>query len=292
VYFHTFVERATAHGLRYLGESRITTMVTGNFGAEVQKTLSLLAADQIQTEQYLDFVRNRMFRETLLVRAEQTPDWAITPDRLYGLHVASPGKPLHAPVDLASGAPVQFESRSGMTVSAANPICKAAMVALSEAWPGTVPYVELLRVAASRIGREPTNEDLFGLAAALLNVYVSSDLIELHAAPVSFARTAGEKPVALAHVRACIAEGHATVANRRHEPVRLSDFARRLTPLLDGTRDRAMLADAMTALAVAGQMAVDKAGERLTDPVAIRTSLFGALDPTLAMLARDSLLER
>src|SRR5262249_14105371 len=64
VYFHQFSARAGAHGLRYLGEARVSTMVTGNFGPEVQKTLALLATDQIQTEQYLDFVRNRTFRET------------------------------------------------------------------------------------------------------------------------------------------------------------------------------------------------------------------------------------
>src|SRR5205823_580001 len=39
LYFHQFVDMATKHGLRYLGESRIGTMVTGNFAPEVEKTL-------------------------------------------------------------------------------------------------------------------------------------------------------------------------------------------------------------------------------------------------------------
>src|SRR5205823_11824290 len=99
----------------------------------------------------------------------------------------------------------------------------------------------------------------------LLNAFLASDLIELHAAPVSFARTTGEKPVALAHARVRAADGHATVANRRHEVVRLSDLALRLVPLLDGTRDHDALAAALTELARAGELTVQKAGQPMTD---------------------------
>ena len=88
LYFHQFVAMARKHGLRYLGESRIGTMVTGNFGPEVQKTLKVLSADQIQTEQYMDFIRNRMFRETLLVPEKTVPNWTINPDNIRKLHMA------------------------------------------------------------------------------------------------------------------------------------------------------------------------------------------------------------
>ena len=112
-------------------------MVTGNFGPDVKKTLAMRSSDQIQTEQYLDFVRNRVFRETLLVRAEQTPNWTITSDRIYGLHIASGSPPTSTPVDLMSDTMAQFRSRTGMTVSTTNPLSKAAMTMLSEAWPAT-----------------------------------------------------------------------------------------------------------------------------------------------------------
>ncbi len=53
LYFHEFVDRAGAHGLRYLGEARVGTMLSGTFGPDVEKALKLLATDQVQTEQYL-----------------------------------------------------------------------------------------------------------------------------------------------------------------------------------------------------------------------------------------------
>lgn len=289
LYFHQFAGRAVERGLKYLGEARISTMVSGNFGNDVQKALEVLAADQIQTEQYLDFVRNRTFRETLLVRSEQQPDWAIEPERLFGLHVASGGKATR-PVDLASEAPAQFQSPSGMVLGASGRLFKAAMLVLAEAWPGTVPFASLLAQSLARAGRPATAEDPQALALGLLNAYLASDLVELFAAPVTFSRTAGEKPVALAHARLRAADGHATVSNRRHEVVRLSDLSQKLIPLLDGTRDRAALTDALTAAVATGDLSIQKAGHPLTDPAQVHAALARALGPALDALAREALL--
>jgi methyltransferase-like protein len=289
-YFHQFVGRAASRGLSYLGESRVSTMVSGNFGADIQKSLAVLATDQIQTEQYLDFVRNRTFRETLLVRAGQAPDWNIVPERVHGLHLASGGKIAGKRVDLGSDAAAQFESRCGMVLSVSAPLFKAAMLALIGAWPGTLSFDELRPRAAAKLGRGPNAEDSPALALGLLNAYLSSDLIELHAIPVTFARVPGEQPVALSHARVRAADGFATVANRRHEVVRLSDLALRLLPLLDGTRDRAALADELTTAALVGELTVQKGGQPTTDPVEIRVALLATLGPTLDALARDALL--
>ncbi|QJW97415.1 methyltransferase regulatory domain-containing protein [Frigoriglobus tundricola] len=290
VYFHQFVERATARGLSYLGEARVSTMVSGNFGADVQKTLALLAPDQIQTEQYLDFVRNRTFRETLLVRADQTPNWGIEPDRVRGLSFASGGKLVGRKLDLGSGSAAQFQSRTGMVVSASAPLFKAALLTLTEEWPGTVPFTDLLQRAVEKLSRAATAGDASALALGLLNAHIASDLVELHAVPVSFARVPGEAPVALVHARLRAADGHATVANRRHEVVKLADLSLHLLPLLDGTRDRAALTDALTERALAGQLTVQKGGHAMSEPTEVRAALAAALGPTLDALARDALL--
>jgi hypothetical protein len=67
-YFHEFMELATAHGLRYLGESEIKLMLTHDLAPNVVAMLSRVAPDLLQREQFLDFLRNQMFRQTLLVR--------------------------------------------------------------------------------------------------------------------------------------------------------------------------------------------------------------------------------
>ncbi len=289
LYFHEFASRAADQGLRYLGESRITTMMTGNFGPDVQKTLGLLAGDQVQAEQYLDFVRNRTFRETLLVRAEQSPNWTIMPQRIFGLHVASGARPVGR-IDLSSASPARFQNASGMTVATTSVLCKVAMLLLAEAWPGTLPFMELLGAAVARLGRGPASADAESLALSLLNTYLSSDLVELHAMPVRFARVPGEWPIALSHARVAASEGRGVVANRRHEPVRLADFARQLLPLLDGTRDRAALLDALAAKSHAGELTVQKAGRPVATAPELRNALADLLGSTLASLAEDTLL--
>ncbi|MBY0514301.1 MAG: class I SAM-dependent methyltransferase, partial [Gemmataceae bacterium] len=153
VYFHQFVELARASGLRYLGEARIGTMVTGNFGAEIEKTLRQLAPDQIQTEQYMDFLRNRMFRETLLVPEASVPNWEIKPEVIRRLHLSSSARPApNQTADLNPDVSVQYQTRSGMTLSTGKPLLKAAMQVFAERWPGTVPFDELAREARARLG--------------------------------------------------------------------------------------------------------------------------------------------
>src|SRR4029078_13190279 len=89
MYSHEFMERAQAKGLKFLGESMVRQMVPGNYPKEVEETLQRLANDIIHMEQYMYFLRNRMFRQTLLCLPGLNPQYAITPDRLGGLHMAS-----------------------------------------------------------------------------------------------------------------------------------------------------------------------------------------------------------
>jgi SAM-dependent methyltransferase/methyltransferase-like protein len=244
LYFHQFAARAAASGLCYLGEAQVSTMVVGNFGADVAQQLGELASDQIQLEQYLDFVRNRTFRQTLLMRSSESPDPTIAPGRVRALHVACSGKPTGRAVDVASFATARFQSRSGMALAVTAPFLKAALFELVSAWPGTVPFAELCDRAAARLNRAQTEADTDALAVGLLNAYLSSDLIEFWAAPITFAREAGAKPVALSHARVRAATGHDTVSNRRHEVERLGTLPLQLLPLLDGTRDRGALLEA------------------------------------------------
>lgn len=292
LYFHQFVEMAGRHGLRYLAEARVGTMVTGNFGPEVEQALRRLASDQIMTEQYMDFVRNRMFRETLLVRQQAVPNWTINPASLNGLHVASSGKPVGPdPVDVRSEAPAQYKTRSGMTLSTGRPILKAAMEVLGRRWPETIPFADLTETARGLLGGAGDRAaDAQGLALGLANTYISSDLVELYAAPVAFARTPGDRPTALGHARERVAAGGNAVANRRHELVKLTDLDLRLVPLLDGTRTRPELLDKLVERATAGDLRVQRDSQPVTDPGQIREALTAVLDQALERLAGNAVL--
>lgn len=291
VYFHQFVEMAGRHRLRFLGEARVGTMVTGNFGPEVAAALKRVAADQIQTEQYMDFLRNRMFRESLLVHQDRVPNWTIQPASLAKLHVASSGKPSGTgDPDVTSEEVVQYKTRSGMTLSTGKPLLKAAMAVLGKRWSETIPYPELVAEARKLIGGPADPADSQNLAVGLTNTYISSDLVELYAAPVTFTRVPGEKPAALPSARVRVADGGTAVANRRHELVKLTDLDLRLVPMLDGTRTRPELVEALTAKAVAGDLRVQRDGQPLKEAGAIREALAAVIDKALGNLAGQALM--
>lgn len=288
LYFHQFVEMAGRHRLRYLGESRLTTMVSSNFTPEVQKALHIVAGDQVQSEQYMDFVRNRTFRETLLVSADATPDWTIRPDAIRSLHITTARRLADKSGNVRSQETVQYQSPSGMVLSTSNPVIKAAMRVLGERWPATVSFDELDRAVNSIFATAGDGGQT--LAVGLLNTYLAADLLELHAAPV-IASAPREKPVALAVARARLAAGETAVANRRHELVRPGDVERQLIPLLDGTRDRSALLDALTELAQAGSLTVQLEGHQERDLSRVRDALASVLDQALAGLMAASMLK-
>jgi methyltransferase-like protein len=298
LYFHQFVEAAGAKGLKYLGEARIGTMVTGNFGPDIEKTLRMLATDQVMAEQYMDFLRNRMFRETLLCHAAQSPNWSVVPDALKALHVASAARPQPAEgqqeMNLSDESPVTYRTPSGMTMTTTRPLLKTAMAVLQEAYPGTLPFDGLRRQARERLGGDAADpkragEDATLIAVGLLNCYMSSDLIELHGMPITFARTPGERPVALPPARVMAARMGA-VANRRHEVIRLTELDRHLIPMLDGTSDRPALVDKLTAVALAGALTVRKDDVPLTGKAEVHTALGMIIDEALGKLAKMAVL--
>ena len=296
VYFHQFVSMARRHGLRYLGEARLPTMVTGNFGPEVQKTLKTLAADQIQTEQYMDFLRNRMFRETLLVHEKNPPNWTIEPKSMRSLHVVANGKPAgKTEPNITSEEPEQYQTRSGMTLSTNRPLLKAAMKVLNTRWPSSTPFEELRAKARKLLSADPgdanqAEEDAKTLSLGLVNTYISSDLIELHSIAIPVNRTPAEKPKLIASARERVVAGGNSVANRRHELVKLTDLDLRLMPLLDGTRNRAAILDELVQKSLSGDLKVAKDGQPITSEAEIRTALDSVLDAAINNLAIQSLM--
>ncbi len=292
LFFYQFVERLAARGLRYLGEARVASMALSGFQADVVRTLRVLAPDQVQAEQYMDFLRNRTFRQTLVCRQEAPVDWSVPPEVLRGLYFASRSIPVQEPVDLRGTEPVTYRAPGGATLATALPLMKAALQVLREAWPLALPFERLRRLARKRLG-EPAEprpaEDLPLLGVGLLNGHLAADLVELRAAPVACVASVTERPVASPLARLQAAHGP-LVTTRRHEAVRLSDLEWRLLPLLDGRHDRAGLLDGLVESAVSGAMKVKREGEVLRGPAAIRAALDEVLDRSLKGLAMNALL--
>ncbi|MEO8755429.1 MAG: class I SAM-dependent methyltransferase, partial [Casimicrobiaceae bacterium] len=231
VYISDFIAHAGRFGLRYLAEAELHTMSGAGISAEAKAFLSAQTA--AEREQYLDFVRIRRFRQSLLVRHDAARDPASHPARVSAMHVAADPSLLRA---AAEGKVAQIARDLDPAAGGGGPVRKMLEALIAQS-PATLPLADLqAQMGAQGQGRP--------LTATLTDAFVSG-IVTLHVHPPRPAHEAGPNPEASPLARH-EARTRDAVTTLLHTRVALPDAnARQLLALLDGTRDRAALAAAM-----------------------------------------------
>lgn len=288
-YLYEFVTRAGKHGLQYVGEPSLSQMLATNFPDKVRDTLSRVGSGVIAQEQYMDFLRNRFFRQTILCRSTTAINRQIQPASMVAFSFQSLFKALEKPVDLTAGVGVGFVSTAGPTVNSPDPFVKAALQALIAATPAPVPYATLLDLArrASRpfLGTLPPNRDQIDestLQLNLLNLY-SKGFLEIFAESVPLATTVPAKPALSPLVRFQVANSR-YVANRLHGPVPADEVARMVMAVCDGTRTHNEIVTALIARVHEGKLNVKEGDRPVTADPKLRTLLAPQVDAILKRL--------
>ncbi|HEY1375503.1 MAG TPA: class I SAM-dependent methyltransferase [Gemmataceae bacterium] len=273
VAFQEFVRQAEAAGLQYVGAADLPRMFAHDLPPSARTFVDGLPLEA--REQYLDFLRGNAFRRDILCLRELSPDRRPDPSALdrfsVGLtHDARPeadesGEPLRLCVgrcDLPCPAPLA-----------------AAVRHVAERRPEFVPVSRLREIAR----RPPGSDDGDCLMRFLLDA-VTAGALEAVLSPPRVTGRVGERPVASPWAR-LQAGGDGTLTNQNHEPVPISDVARMTVRLLDGTRDRRAVAEAVGREVNAGRVPpgrLNGAGEP--------ADVAGLVDHVLAGLARAALL--
>jgi SAM-dependent methyltransferase/methyltransferase-like protein len=236
-YFHQFVAKARGAELEYLGEAWHHTQID-NLPPDVQETLQAISSDLIDLEQFVDVIRSRTFRRTLLCHREaqivQTPEPSVM-DRTYLTALAKPESP---EPDVRTDAPEKFRLDDGTVATTNISLFKAALVELFGQWPCAVPFDELLCAAIDRAGL-PAEQHAVArplLAALLVRGYVSH-LTAVHTEPFRFCRQVSERPRS-SRLAQALATERPSVPNLRHRLVVLLPVDRIVIGLADGTRTR------------------------------------------------------
>lgn len=244
LYFHEFVAAAGAHGLQYLTEAEFSETQLGALPEELQQAL-LTIPDPLRREQYLDFLKERMFRQTLLVRDAIDLDRTPRARRLASLAVSAP---LRWGVSEQTGR-TTFTGAGGAHLTTDHPLVIGALQKIGNAWP-SAPWIADLADA---------EEQLPAICDALLRCF-AANLVRLHRLPPAVSPVAPEKPRVSALTRLEAAHGE-MLTTTRHTGIRIDDdLGQRLIVLLDGTRDRAALIEA---LAPGAAMSRDELSEGL-----------------------------
>lgn len=284
IYLFDFVARAEEKGLQYLADARQPFYRRGSLPADIEKTLDQVATSTLDREQYLDFLRNQSFRRTMLCRKEVALSAAPKLDVIPRLQMASAAQPTTPKPNPDTKATEQFRSTEGVSVATSDPIPKAVLWQLFESYPRSLSYAELQEGVQRRMNltQEPD------LTRFVLDCFLAG-VLELRVAAPACVTQVTERPTASPLAREQV-RYTARVTNLRHEMIDLQDMDRKLLPLLDGSRDRAALAESLSPVVASGGLMLTHKGVPLTNAVEAKQALPAFIEPRLQQYARWSLL--
>lgn len=272
IHFHDFMAHAARHGLQYLAEANLFDMEIRRYSDDLRDQMETYSdGRRVEREQYMDFLKCRKFRQTLLChQGLEVPADAI-PERVRSLYAASPASSVSSNPNVRGEQAEEFRGEKGAALMTAHPLVKSAITHLIQMWPESVHFQELMARCGEVSG---SHVDPGALAEILLTMY-RIGLAELRVDPPACVSKPGEFPMVPALARWQARQG-LTVTTMRHTTVEATgDIEKRLLDLLDGTRDRAALASEIAPM---------------IHPTPTPTALLAELDKNLNKLARYGLL--
>jgi methyltransferase-like protein/2-polyprenyl-3-methyl-5-hydroxy-6-metoxy-1,4-benzoquinol methylase len=295
-YFTQFMQHAAQHGLQFLAEADFYEMQYHIYPKQTAAMLQQLATENvILKEQYLDFLKCRRFRQTLLCHESVSLNRELKPEVIRELYLASPAQPVSSEPDLKSQTVEEFRGKKAAKVATDFPLAKAALWCLCQIYPQSIRFDALLAKSQSLSETENFKSDTERedeaetLAQILLHVY-STGLLELEPRPSNFVLEISERPLASPLAR-WQSQQDTLVTNLRHTTVLVEGaLSKRLLLSLDGTKDRAALLEILFPLLQSGEAELQEHGVAVRDPQRIRELLPVELEKNLKELARLALL--
>lgn len=303
-YFVEFAAAAQQAGLAYLGDAESHSELAQTYGQNVQLNHSLVALGQpkIMRQQYLDFAVGRNFRKSLVIHAEREPEISVSPEmeRLRDLRWAGHFVRGESAEGAPAGHRVYTNHRGGpLNTSEAKVI--AVIEALTQAWPRTLPFDELVRdvkVSGKIEGDEQGQAKAVHEALEIL-FRLNQLRFSLGAGPYESENGAGETAgPALIHGFLCLLEAGREPglgigqANAWHEGVRLTlkDAEAYILRCLDGRETVAQLKTRLRDAWQQGKVAGPD-GKMLTGQRNLDAKAQDALNKQLALLKRVGVLK-
>jgi len=264
-YFHEFMEHAAHHQLAFLAEADLFESQMTEVPESAERLMQGLPEDVLVREQYLDFFKNRMFRQTLLCHRTVSFDRELDENQIQSFAVSFRADPQQTPPDEPRStadepAAETFLTPEGFSMTTSEPIVRAVMHALASAWPAALDFPALLAHASQAVGPEVA-QDLIAarLCSVLLQAYLAR-IVLLNGCPAPLVNRPTTRPQASALARAQCESGARALSSLLHATVLLQDeLEPKLLCLLDGTRDTQELSRVCAVPA----SAIDQALQRL-----------------------------
>ena len=223
VYFHEFAASLAAHKLRYVCEADVESTFQSDMKRESLQALERISADEIRMEQYLDFLRKRTYRQSLVCHSDQKIRRTLEPEIVDRYFLES--------LLVRTQSPSHFRNRfNGITIAVDDPDLHSALNILTDLnrsyWTFSDLVAEIQRKYAMRV-------DEGNLRRMFVQAFVTGHL-ELHTAPGPYSYDWSGMPCASRCSRSQAVIGP-KVTNLSHHNVVLSELDRVVVQMLDGT---------------------------------------------------------
>ena len=295
-YFHDIITKAKNVGLQYLGDISLTGMDSGNM---LPETAQLLAAgnDVLATEQAMDFIHDRRFRQTLLCHDDRILNRNVQPGALKeGFLISNFIYPQgFAQHNIASGQPLHFTGELNLTFTTDNAVILAMLQVFFEHKKELLSISQLTKHVRQKLekinfplaGEAPSALEDKLCALALRCLFIGGLAYHLKQRP--YISTVPSKPKAskLARYQAGM---QPWVSNQRQEVVYILDIDKKLLPLLDGTRDVQELVKAMMPFCESKELRFAESDVKIEDMAVIEGKMPLIIQERLSVLCDCGLL--
>lgn len=289
VYFNQFVDHAHRAGLAYLCDGNVVTGLSTPFSNEANEfVLAASRGNLIDFEQYLDFVSNRKFRQSLLVHQESEITRNFGPTSLNELVVAADVQ------SMGQGSAGMQYSIQGQTLASNSRFFDRALLELQRTWPEGGAVQKIIDNATRA---ESGAGDLTGKVTELANLLL--ELTGRHAVDLLLAPWPSQSSPSADEVPPCSdpysryqADGGKTLlVNKAHRSVTVSGYLRDVLVHLDGKRNLAGVAEEIArGLKSRGQMLETQNGRKVSDLAQMRQIILDGLPKEINLLKNNLLL--
>ncbi len=173
-YFTDFISEAEKNDLQFLSEAEVFSSQTFHLPPKAQELLAGFGDDVIKIEQYLDFIKGRRFRQTLLCHQNIKIRREMPPEIIREFYLSSAVKPVLPEINLEPQIVETFTSAKNVTFQIDHSLTKAALDYLGGIWTNSVSFDDLMTESVRILAEKQiiaTGEDVEAAAAMLFRLY-------------------------------------------------------------------------------------------------------------------------
>lgn len=245
-YFHEFAGQLAEHGLQFLSEAEPQSLSLGNFGAEAREIVESFGDDVVAREQYIDFLRCRRFRNSLVCRENIKLERHFDKNILKRFFITTDVRPATDDAAIDNEQTVTFVDSRGKTFETNHPFTKAFIETAGRHSPIGQTFDTIAAAATEMVDHDQSQEgDVNKTAEFLLQLFFAG-LVRLNTFQPQIELKPGQYPKTSAFARHQVIGGSSSVTTIAGTNLELDDvFARKLLLLADGTRSRDEIASAI-----------------------------------------------